>query len=192
MRVPSCTQIDGVICCNFHGELEDAKLAQLARVAKATGAKVKRETKNPVGLRSASNGLEPHLPRSQQVVLSSDWRRQLSLKQKVQRALKKHRVGYVGCTPQRVVTERAGNWIFEKPCRPQEIMEWLRQYREGCTCPWVAIDDRDLLEEICGDQLHGHFIHTLFSTGLTASLADECIRILGEAPQPPSPTSVVP
>jgi len=156
--------IDGVICCNFQGNLEEPKLAQLKRVASATGAKV---------------------------VLSSDWRRKLPLKQKVQRALKRCGIPYVGATPQRVVTETAGNWIYEKPCRPQEIVEWLRQYREGgSTIAWVAVDDRDLLTELGGAELRGHFVQTNFCTGLTHSLADECIGILSESPHP-HPSSVV-
>ena len=41
--------IDGVICCNMNGHLEEPKLQQLRRIVEATGAKV---------------------------VLSTDWRRQ--------------------------------------------------------------------------------------------------------------------
>ena len=53
--------IDGVICCNDRQQLEGDKLQNLRRICKATGAKV---------------------------VLSSDWRRQMPLKQKVQRMAK--------------------------------------------------------------------------------------------------------
>eukprot|EP00965_Chrysotila_dentata_P233518 6199634-Pleurochrysis_carterae.AAC.1 len=42
--------IDGVICCNYNGHLEEPKLAQLKRIVEETGAKV---------------------------VLSTDWRRQV-------------------------------------------------------------------------------------------------------------------
>ena len=54
--------IDGVICCNLAGRLEDNKLAQLQRVVQATSAKV---------------------------CLSTDWRRQAQLKRQVVAALKK-------------------------------------------------------------------------------------------------------
>jgi len=160
--------IDGVICCNFQGELEESKLQQLKRVCKATGAKV---------------------------VPSSDWRRKESLKQRCRRAFDWLKVEYAGCTPQRVVKERLGNWIFEQPCRPLEITEWLSQYRKGFTGTWCAIDDRDLLSEIGGSELEGHFVMTMFAYGLTPEKADQVIEILGRKDETraeqPSPTTVI-
>lgn len=52
--------LDGVICCNYHGELEAAQLAQVARVCAATDAKV---------------------------VLSTDWRRHKRLKDRATKSL---------------------------------------------------------------------------------------------------------
>ena len=148
--------IDGVICCNFVGCLQNEKLAQLKRICKATGAKV---------------------------VLSSDWRRTEPLKQKCRRAFRRIKVEYAGCTPQQTVREHLGHWTIEKACRPQEITAWLRQYRSSWSGPFVAIDDRDLLGEVGGSELEGHFVQTSFSTGLTAAVADRAIAILqGGAP----------
>tara|TARA_B110001452_G_scaffold266295_1_gene272796 strand:+ start:170 stop:760 length:591 start_codon:yes stop_codon:yes gene_type:complete len=143
--------IDGVICCNYVGELQGEKLAQLKRICKATGAKV---------------------------VLSSDWRRTEPLKQRCRRAFRRIKVEYAGCTPQQTVREHLGHWTIEKACRPQEITAWLRQYRSTWPGPYVAIDDRDLLGEVGGDELEGHFVQTSFSTGLTAAAADKAIAIL--------------
>jgi len=139
--------IDGVICCNHTGTLEEDKLQLLRRICKKTGA---------------------------QVVLSSDWRRKLPLKQKVQRALERIGVRYLGCT--RVITTKSqvGSWTIETNERPREITKWLGNR----TCPWVAIDDRDLLSETGGSLLGGHFVHTEFVSGLTPSLAEQAIAIL--------------
>jgi len=148
--------IDGVICCNYASELEEAKLEQLKHIGRSTGAKV---------------------------VLSSDWRRRRPLKEKVQRALTRIGMEYVGCTSQRVRIERRGNWMVEQPCRPQEITEWLRRHRaEAASYPWVALDDRNLLSELGGRELEGHFVQTYFSTGLTPTLAEQAITILSKAP----------
>ena len=151
--------IDGVICCNWQCELEETKLAHLRRICKATGAKV---------------------------VLSSDWRRQAPLKQRVRRALQSKGVDYIGCTPQRSIIETVGRFLVEKPCRPLEISLWLAQYRPGHTPPpWVAIDDRDLLTEVGGSEMEGHFVQTAFSTGLTSKLAEQIISLLkGEDGEP--------
>ena len=72
-----------------------------------------------------------------------------------------------------------------QPIRPQEITAWMsKSSRVGS---WVAIDDRDLVREIGGAALQGHFVRTHPASGLTAPLADRAIRILqtgrgGEGP----------
>ena len=148
--------IDGVICCNYASELEESKLTQLRHVCSATGAKV---------------------------VLSSDWRRQRPLKQKVQRALTRLGIGYAGCTSQRKRVEQRGNWLVELPCRPLEILDWLHRHRGGgADCSWVAIDDRDLLSELGGSGLEGQFVQTYFTSGLTHTLAEQAITILSQGP----------
>ena len=146
--------IDGVICCNDHRLLEDEKLKQLQRICKATGASV---------------------------VLSSDWRRQQPLKQKVQRALQRLKITYVGATSVQTRIEVAGNWRMEINPRPVEITDWLRKYRKDATADqlrWVAIDDRDLVKEDGGKQLEGHFVITEAWWGLTSERADAAIAIL--------------
>ena len=153
--------IDGVICCNQLQTLEAAQLQQLKRICKATGAKV---------------------------VLSSDWRRKIPLKQKVQRALQRLGIEYVGCTKVITTIEQIGNYRVETNHRPREILKWYG----ARSCPWVAIDDRDLLSETDGDRLSGHFVHTDFINGLTAAAADQAIAILGRGVVVPSPTSVIP
>ena len=65
--------LDGVICCNFHGELEESKLLQLKRVVDASAAKV---------------------------VMSSDWRRKPELRQRAEATLAHHGIECIGATPQ--------------------------------------------------------------------------------------------
>ena len=64
--------IDGVICCNMAGRLEEQKLANLNDIVKATQAKV---------------------------VLSTDWRRQANLKRQVIATLKRLDIEVIGATP---------------------------------------------------------------------------------------------
>ena len=63
--------IDGVICCNMAGRLEEQKLANLNDIVKATQAKV---------------------------VLSTDWRRQANLKRQVIATLKRLDIEVIGAT----------------------------------------------------------------------------------------------
>ena len=112
------------------------------------------------------------------VVLSSDWRRQLPLKQRVQRALERLKIPYVGCTSQQTKFETHGNWRMEISLRPREITDWIRKFRPDQdldTLPWVAIDDRDLIQEAGDGSLDGHFVLTEAWWGLTAERADAVI-----------------
>jgi len=144
--------IDGVICCNMAGRLEEPKLATLQGVIRATGAKV---------------------------CLSTDWRRQANLKRQVVATLKRLDIEVIGATPMRAMFQ---------PIRPQEITEWYHANREkfGIT-HWVAIDDRDLLNEHGGAELNGHMVRTHPNTGLTKRLADVAIDILGGERAAPGP-----
>ena len=73
------------------------------------------------------------------VVLSTDWRRQAQLKRQVIGALKRLDIEVVGATPMRAMFQ---------PIRPQEILEWLSANGPKFdVTSWVAIDDRDLLNE---------------------------------------------
>ena len=53
---------------------------------------------------------------------------------------------------------------------------------------WVAIDDRDLVNELGGAALCGHFVRTNPSTGLTPRLSDQAVQILCEGSASPPPT----
>jgi len=135
--------IDGVICCNMTGRLEDNKLDELKRIVSATSAKV---------------------------VLSTDWRRQAQLKRQVIMTLKKRDIEVIGATPCRAMYS---------PIRPQEITEWMTKNAADVGVEgWVAIDDRDLVNEHGGPALQGHFVRTHPNTGLTNRLAEVCIKIL--------------
>jgi hypothetical protein len=68
--------IDGVICCNMAGRLEENKLQCLNDICKATAAKV---------------------------VLSTDWRRQAQLKRQVILALKRFDIEVIGATPMKAM-----------------------------------------------------------------------------------------
>ena len=141
--------IDGVICCNMAGRLEESKLAVLNQVAKATQAKV---------------------------VLSTDWRRQAQLKRQVIAALKRLDIEVIGATPMRAMFQ---------PIRPQEITEWMSANGQKFGVDrWVAIDDRDLLNEMGGEGLKGHMVRTHPNTGLTKRLGDVCIEILSGGEKP--------
>ena len=144
--------IDGVICCNNAGKLEESKLSELKRIVQATNAKV---------------------------VLSTDWRRKAALKQEVVTALRRIGASCIGATPQRAMYQ---------PVRPQEITDWLRTSGRG-VMSWVAIDDRDLLNELGGAGLSGHFVRTHPGTGLTPRLADRCVQILSEERSEPPPSA---
>ena len=138
--------IDGVICCNMAGRLEESKLAILAEVVKKTQAKV---------------------------VLSTDWRRQANLKRQVVAALNRLDIEVIGATPMKPMFS---------PIRPTEINEWMRENRDKVGVDqWVAIDDRDLVNEQGGRELVGHFVHTHPASGLTKRLADMAVEILSGA-----------
>lgn len=71
--------IDGVVCCNMHGELERDKLALVKRICDAAQAKV---------------------------VLSSDWRRRPELRRKAERSLSALGVSCIGATPEYAMYSR--------------------------------------------------------------------------------------
>jgi len=150
--------IDGVICCNMVGHLEETKLAELSRIVTATGAKVSATAlftrlsvwhdmtdcrRGPTGC-AVSHGpptpsgslFDPRSPLSQ-VVLSTDWRRHAHLKKQLRDVLGRMGIDVIGATPMR--------HMFH-PVRPQEILSWLAKSTHVIGA-WVAIDDRDLLHE---------------------------------------------
>ena len=136
--------VDGVICCNGAGRLEPDKLKRISQVVEKTGAKI---------------------------VLSTDWRRDPSLKAIITTAL-----GEVGCTV--IGATRKGAPL--KPIRPQEISGWLDAFVEKgrVVSEWVAVDDRELLGEMGGDRLKGHFVNTSFASGLTDRAAERMVAVL--------------
>mmetsp|Transcript_72200 Transcript_72200/g.159746 ORF Transcript_72200/g.159746 Transcript_72200/m.159746 type:complete len:257 (+) Transcript_72200:41-811(+) len=108
-----------------------------------------------------------------QIVLSSDWRRHPEARAAAKQALASVGLVLIGCTPCK------SPYLAQ---RPTEIMEWKREYmrRPGAEKweSWIAIDDRDLLNEQHGRHLRGHFLQTHPMRGLTAEAADQCIAIL--------------
>ena len=138
--------MDGVLCLDGNGNIEQGLLGNLAKVVKETGAKV---------------------------VLSSHWRRHPEVRQGAQEELLAGGVDMIGATPQ----------LDEDP-RPTEILKWLWHYWQENTgqamkhLNWVAIDDRDLLDEPDGHLLRGHFVRTDVAKGLTWELAEECVAHL--------------
>ena len=83
---------DGVICCNRLGQLEDDKLARLRSVVHITGSRV---------------------------VLSTDWRRDPGLKQRLITVLKTYGIDVIGATLKGPALQ---------PVRPREITAWLDGY----------------------------------------------------------------
>mmetsp|Transcript_161001 Transcript_161001/g.283744 ORF Transcript_161001/g.283744 Transcript_161001/m.283744 type:complete len:170 (-) Transcript_161001:23-532(-) len=118
------------------------------------------------------------------VVLSSDWRRSLQARVYSRAVLTFYGAGYIACTP----------CLPHFPLqRPHEILRWKEEY-EGQPgneplVNWVAVDDRDLLQENRGLLLAGHFVRTNPAEGLTEEKAQECIRILTEKPEVPAEVS---
>ena len=141
----SAPRADGVICCNGMGRLEEDKLSRLRKVAHETGAKV---------------------------VLSTDWRRDLSLKATITGALTDRGMSVIGAT-------RKGPPL--KPIRPQEITGWLDGFLgkpNHAVSQWVAVDDRELIGEIGGERLKGHFVNTSFASGLSDRVAERMVAVL--------------
>lgn len=155
--------IDGVICCNAYGRLEEGKLELLKRVCTATGAKV---------------------------VLSTDWRRIPQLKAQLISTLRGCGLQCVGATPCRpnwlaVRPEEIVAWMKGYAGAPNAA-------DKPPIGAWVAVDDRPLLQEQGGDELRGHFVRTKLAVGLTERLAQRMIEVLNgdEAAADPSPAPV--
>ena len=125
------------------------------------------------------------------IVLSSDWRRDKEGLRFVRDQLRAMGMLMIGATP-----------IMASMARPREITAWLGKVGSKMPRPivaWVAVDDRLLLREPGGDQLRGHFVNTLFKSGLTNEKADAMIDILRSEGQPgkfpgglPEPQTAVP
>jgi hypothetical protein len=118
--------IDGVICCNQFGRLEDRKLQLLRGVVQQTGAKI---------------------------VLSTDWRRVPKLKSQLIATLRDYGMEVIGSTPMRapwqpVRPQEITDWLTSY--NNAAVMgngEPIHSF--------VAVDDRSLLQESGGDGLRG-------------------------------------
>ena len=118
--------IDGVICCNQFGRLEDRKLQLLRGVVQQTGAKI---------------------------VLSTDWRRVPKLKSQLIATLRDYGMEVIGSTPMRapwqpVRPQEIIDWLTSY--NNAAVMgngEPIHSF--------VAVDDRSLLQESGGDGLRG-------------------------------------
>ena len=141
--------IDGVICCNSFGRLEDKKLRILQGVCKETAAKV---------------------------VLSTDWRRVPVLKQRLLATLRDYGIEAIGSTPcrpawQAVRPMEIVSWLAA-------YHETAGSADRPYVTHFVAIDDRALLQETGGDGLQGHFVHTRVSVGITDRAAQRMKELL--------------
>lgn len=155
--------IDGVICCNAYGRLEEPKLELLKHVCQRTGAKV---------------------------ILSTDWRRVPQLKAQLISTLKTYGLQCIGATPCRpnwlaVRPEEIVAWMKGYATAPNAA-------DKPPIGTWVAVDDRPLLQEQGGDELRGHFVRTKLAVGLTERLAQRMIDVLNGDPSQadPAPTPV--
>ena len=118
--------IDGVICCNNEGVLEQQKLDLLRQVVDATGAKI---------------------------VLSTDWRRIPKLKQLLIATLVGNGMEVVGATPMRIGWQPVRpleilTWL-------KGYNEGGGTEERPHVTHFVAVDDRPLLQEHGGDGLRG-------------------------------------
>ena len=118
--------IDGVICCNQFGRLEDRKLQLLRNVVQQTGAKI---------------------------VLSTDWRRVPKLKSQLISTLRDYGMDVIGSTPMRapwqpVRPQEITDWLASyNNAASMGNGEPIHSF--------VAVDDRSLLQESGGDGLRG-------------------------------------
>jgi len=131
--------IDGVIQVSTPGQISQHHLTYIKNIVNETGCSI---------------------------VLSSDWRRSPQGRTAVKQSLKQQQLDFIDYTPL-----SRSMWVAE---RPAEIVKWIRKFNanaqktgtEGVT-HFVAIDDRDFFNETGGDQMQGHFCHTLIRTGMT-------------------------
>ena len=88
-------------------------------------------------------------------------------------------MNFIGCTP-----PSRSQFAAE---RPAEILKWLHTYRQRSVkenlipvTQFIAIDDRELTQELGGRHLQGHFVLTKLRQGLTAERAEYAVRLLNE------------
>lgn len=117
------------------------------------------------------------------IVLSSDWRRHPSSRAEARRELRRVGMDFISHTP------CLSQFV---PQRPTEITSWRREHPQGGPRgrpePWVAIDDRPLLQERHGSYLRGHFVQTHPLQGLTRQATEDVIKILNQDDNMPSKT----
>merc|ERR1712070_672929 len=74
--------------------------------------------------------------------------------------------------------------------RPTEISQWRKEYcRQGIRKldAWIAIDDRNLLQEQHGAEMWGHFVKTNPKVGLDHVAMHKCIQLLQAQGLQPAP-----
>ena len=116
--------VDGVICCNKYGHLEEEKLQNLRLVVERSGASI---------------------------VLSTDWRRSPTHKRKLCRVLEDLGMRVIGATMQGptmhpVRPREIIGWL-------EGYEAERRRHSSPAVLSWVAVDDRQLLCEEMGDRL---------------------------------------
>lgn len=108
------------------------------------------------------------------IVLSSDWRRDRNGEDHARRSLQAYGLEFISCTP------CFSPYVHQ---RPTEILQWKKEYCRTNRLElgaWIAIDDRNLLEEQHGSEMQGHFVHTDMNVGLDRAAALQCIQLLLE------------
>lgn len=106
-----------------------------------------------------------------QIVLSSDWRRQPSTAALARENLLAYGLDFISCTPS--LSPHVAQ-------RPTEILLWKSdfcRFGQRQITAWIAIDDRNLIEEQNGHELQGHVVRTDPKVGLDRRMAVKCIQL---------------
>jgi len=123
-----------------------------------------------------------------QIVLSSNWRLFNEYRGVLMPKLIEH-----GIIEKDVFGSTPDLDLDHLPLRPREILQWIRD--NTSICPWqknkqlpqilqfVVLDDRNLVKELYGESLHGHFVQTNSHIGLTREIAKKVIQLLDCPPQ---------
>jgi hypothetical protein len=114
-------------------------------------------------LRAVNNLVRIVKETSAEIVLSSNWRLYDHYKRKITELLAKENINIIGCT------------ISYQDARPFEIWYWVFRHKPK---RWIAIDDRNLINERGGMLIEKHVIQTMKEIGLQREQASFAIDLL--------------